>query len=126
MLFVSCGDPVESTGVYWKQIGNLLEGVFALLLTNPRHMKAVPGPKTDVTDADWITNLLRHGLLTSSYVPERAQRQLRELTRYRTTLVRERTAEANRLQKTLEGANINLASVAADILGTSGGKSSRR
>ncbi|MHB8645477.1 MAG: IS110 family RNA-guided transposase [Thermomicrobiales bacterium] len=111
---------MESTGVYWKPIWNLLEGLFSLLLTNPRHMKAVPGRKTDVTDAEWIANLLRHGLLTSSYVPERAQRELRELTRYRTTLVRERTAEANRLQKTLEGANINLASVATDILGTSG------
>jgi transposase len=111
---------MESTGVYWKPIWNLLEGVFTLLLVNPRHMKAVPGRKTDVTDAEWIANLLRHGLLTGSFVPERAQRELRELTRYRTTLVRERTAEANRLQKTLEGANIKLASVATDILGTSG------
>jgi transposase len=111
---------MESTGVYWKPIWNLLEGLFSLLLTNPRHMKAVPGRKTDVTDAEWIASLLRHGLLTGSYVPERGQRELRELTRYRTTLVRERTAEANRLQKTLEGANIKLASVATDILGTSG------
>jgi transposase len=111
---------MESTGVYWKPIWNLLEGVFTLLLVNPRHMKAVPGRKTDVTDAEWIANLLRHGLLTGSVVPERAQRELRELTRYRTTLVRERTAEANRLQKTLEGANIKRASVATDILGKSG------
>lgn len=111
---------MESTGVYWKPIYNLLEGVFTLLLVNPRHMKAVPGRKTDVTDAEWIASLLRHGLLTGSYVPERVQRELRELTRYRTTLVRERTAEANRLQKTLEGANIKLASVATDILGKSG------
>jgi transposase len=111
---------MESTGVYWKPVWNLLEGVFTLLLVNPRHMKAVPGRKTDVTDAEWIASLLRHGLLTGSYVPGRAQRELRELTRYRTTLVRERTAEANRLQKTLEGANIKLASVATDILGLSG------
>jgi transposase len=111
---------MESTGVYWKPIWNLLEGVFTLLLVNPRHMKAVPGRKTDVTDAEWVANLLRHGLLTGSVVPDRAQRELRELTRYRTTLVRERTAEANRLQKTLEGANIKLASVATDILGKSG------
>lgn len=111
---------MESTGVYWKPVWNLLEGTFVLLLTNPRHMCAVPGRKTDVSDAEWIAQLLRHGLLTGSYVPERAQRELRELTRYRTTLVRERTAEANRLQKTLEGANIKLASVATDILGLSG------
>lgn len=111
---------MESTGVYWEPIWNLLEGRFTLLLVNPRHMKAVPGRKTDVTDAEWIASLLRHGLLTGSYVPERAQRELRELTRYRTTLVRERTAEANRLQKTLEGANIKLAAVATDILGLSG------
>ena len=111
---------MESTGVYWKPIWNLLEGLFTLLLVNPRHMKAVPGRKTDVTDAEWVANLLRHGLLTGSVVPERAQRELRELTRYRTTLVRERTAEANRLQKTLEGANIKLAAVATDILGKSG------
>ena len=111
---------MESTGVYWKPIWNLLEDAFALLLVNPRDIKAVPGRKTDVTDAEWIADLLRHGLLRGSYVPDRPQRELRELTRYRTSLVRERTAEANRLQKTLEGANIKLASVATDILGTSG------
>jgi transposase len=111
---------MESTGVYWKPIWNLLEDAFDLLLVNPRDSKAVPGRKTDVTDAEWIANLLRHGLLHSSYVPDRPQRELRELTRYRTSLVRERTAEANRLQKTLEGANIKLASVATDILGKSG------
>jgi transposase len=111
---------MESTGVYWKPIWNLLEDAFDLLLVNPRDSKAVPGRKTDVTDAEWIANLLRHGLLRSSYVPDRPQRELRELTRYRTSLVRERTAEANRLQKTLEGANIKLASVATDILGKSG------
>jgi transposase len=111
---------MESTGVYWKPIWNLLEGEFALLLANPRHSKAVPGRKTDVSDAEWIADLLRHGLLRGSFVPDRPQRELRELTRYRASLVRERTAEANRLQKTLEGANIKLASVATDILGKSG------
>jgi transposase len=111
---------MESTGGYWKPIWNLLEGEFALLLANPRHIKAVPGRKTDVTDAEWIADLLRHGLLQGSFVPDRPQRELRELTRYRASLVRERTAEANRLQKTLEGANLKLAAVATDILGKSG------
>jgi transposase len=111
---------MESTGVYWKPIWNLLEQRFHLLLVNARHIKAVPGRKTDVHDREWIADLLQHGLLQGSFVPDRAQRELRELTRYRTTLVRERTAQANRLQKTLEGANIKLAAVATDILGTSG------
>ncbi len=111
---------MESTGVYWKPLWNLLEDGCELLLVNPRHIKAVPGRKTDISDAEWIADLLRHGLLRGSYVPDRPQRELRELTRYRTSLVRERTAEANRLQKTLEGANIKLASVATDILGRSG------
>ncbi len=111
---------LESTGIYWIPIWNLLEDRFVLLLANPRHIKAVPGRKTDVRDCEWIADLLRHGLLRGSYVPDRIQRDVRELTRYRTTLVRERTAEANRLQKTLEGANIKLASVATDILGRSG------
>jgi transposase len=111
---------MESTGVFWKPLYNLLEGTFDLLLVNARHMKAVPGRKTDVQDCEWIADLLRHGLLRPSFVPDRAQRELRELTRYRMTLVRERTAVANRLQKILEGANIKLASVATDILGVSG------
>ncbi len=111
---------MESTAVYWKPVWNLLEGNFELLLVNAHHIKAVPGRKTDVADAEWIAGLLRHGLLRSSYVPDRAQRELRELTRYRTSLVRERTAEANRLQAALEGANVKLASVATDILGKSG------
>ena len=111
---------MESTGVYWKPIWNLLEQRFHLLLVNARHIKAVPGRKTDVHAREWIADLLQHGLLQGSFVPDRAQRELRELTRYRTTLVRERTAQANRLQKTLEGANIKLAAVATDILGTSG------
>jgi len=111
---------MESTGVYWKPVWNLLEEHFTLLLVNAQHIKAVPGRKTDVRDCEWIADLLRHGLLRASFVPDRPQRELRELTRYRASLVRERTAEVNRLQKTLEGANIKLASVASDVLGVSG------
>ena len=111
---------MESTGVYWQPIWNILEGNFALLLVNAQHIKAVPGRKTDVRDCEWIADLLRHGLLKGSFVPDREQRELREVTRYRTSLIQERTAEVNRLQKTLEGANIKLASVATDILGKSG------
>ncbi len=111
---------MESTGVYWKPVYNLLEDGFALLLVNARHVKAVPGRKTDAKDCEWLADLLRHGLLQASFVPDRPQRELRELTRYRTSLVRERTAAANRLQKTLEGANIKLAAVATDVLGKSG------
>lgn len=111
---------MESTSVYWKPIYNLLEGAFELLLVNARHIKAVPGRKTDVRDCEWIADLLRHGLLRASFVPDREQRELRDLTRYRMALVRERSSEANRLAKTLEGANIKLGSVATDILGKSG------
>ncbi len=111
---------MESTGVYWKPVYNLLEDGFALLLVNARHAKAVPGRKTDAKDCEWLADLLRHGLLQASLVPDRPQRDLRELTRYRTSLVRERTAAANRLQKTLAGANIKLAAVATDVLGKSG------
>ncbi len=111
---------MESTGVFWKPIYNLLEGQFELLLVNPQHIKAVPGRKTDVRDCEWIADLLRHGLLAGSFVPDQGQRELRELTRYRTQLIRERASEVNRLQKTLEGANIKLASVATDITGVSG------
>ena len=111
---------MESTGVYWKPIWNLLEDQFTLLLVNAQHIKAVPGRKTDVKDCEWLADLLRHGLLRPSFVPDQPQRELRELTRYRTSLVRERTAAANRLQKTLEGANIKLAAVATNVLGKSG------
>src|SRR3954467_3623399 len=106
---------MESTGVFWKPIYNVLE-TFELdvLVVNAQHIKAVPGRKTDVRDAEWIADLLRHGLLRPSFVPPRPQREFRELTRYRTTLVRERSAEVNRLQKTLEGANIKLAAVASN------------
>jgi transposase len=111
---------MESTGVYWQPIWNLLEERFTLLLVNAYHVKQVPGRKTDVGDCEWIADLLRHGLLTGSFVPDRSQRELRELTRYRTALMQERAAEVNRLQKTLEGANIKLAAVATDVLGKSG------
>jgi transposase len=111
---------MESTASYWKPVYNVLEERFELLLVNSQHLKSVPGRKTDVKDAEWIADLLRHGLLRASYVPDRQQRELRELVRYRTSLVQEHTAAANRLQKVLEGANIKLASVASDILGRSG------
>lgn len=111
---------MESTGVYWKPIYNLLEGSFELLLVNAQHIKAVPGRKTDVKDCEWIAELLQHGLLRGSFVPQQEERELREVTRYRSSLVRERTAETNRLQKTLEGANIKLASVASAVTGVSG------
>src|SRR5215204_3799863 len=110
---------MESTGVYWKPVWNLLEAQFELLLVNARHVKAVPGRKTDAKDCEWLADLLRHGLLRGSFVPDRPQRELRELTRYRTSLVQERSAEVNRLQKTLEGANIKLGDVATDIMGLS-------
>jgi len=112
---------MESTGVYWRPVFNVLEGDNrTLLLVNPQHMRAVPGKKTDVKDAEWIADLLRHGLLQASFIPAAAIRALRELTRYRKTLVQERADEANRLHKTLEGANIKLAAVATDVLGVSG------
>jgi len=111
---------MESTGVYWKPVYNLLEGQVEVLVVNAQHIKAVPGRKTDVNDAAWIAGLLRHGLLRPSFIPDRDQRDLRELTRYRTSLVQEKTAEVNRLQKTLEGANIKVAGIATDIMGKSG------
>ncbi len=111
---------MESTGVFWKAPYNLMEGVLEVLVVNAAHMKTVPGWKTDVKDAEWIADLLRHGLLRPSFIPDRAQRELRELSRYRVSLLQERSAEVNRLQKTLEGANIKLAGVATDIMGKSG------
>ena len=110
---------MESTGVYWKPVWNLLEGQCEQVLVNPAHMKAVPGRKTDVKDAEWIADLLQHGLLRASFVPARPERELRELTRYRTQQVRVRAAEVNRLQKTLEGANIKLGNVVSDVTGVS-------
>jgi len=111
---------MESTGSYWKPIWNLLEDRFELLLANAAHLKAVPGRKTDVRDAEWIADLFRHGLLRASFIPPRPERELRELVRYRTTLVRERASEINRLAKVLEGANIKLGSVSTNIGGVSG------
>jgi transposase len=110
---------MESSGPYWKPVWNLLEHSFSLVLVNPQHMKAIPGRKTDQKDSEWIAELLRHGLLKASFVPERLQRELRELTRYRTKLIEERSAEVNRVQKILEGANLKLASVVTDITGVS-------
>ncbi len=112
---------MESTGVYWKPLYNLLETTgMTVYVVNAAHMKAVPGRKTDVQDAEWICDLMRHGLLKASLIPSRPQRELRELVRYRLSLVSERTAEANRIQKVLEGGNIKLGSVVSDILGKSG------
>jgi transposase len=111
---------MESTGVYWKPIWNLLEGQFELLLVNAAHMKNVPGRKTDMKDCDWIAQLLQHGLLKGSFVPERSIRELRELNRQRVALIGERNRVASRVQKVLEDANIKLASVASDALGLSG------
>jgi transposase len=102
---------MESTGVYWKPVYNLLEAAnFEPMVVNAQHIKAVPGRKTDVRDAEWIADLLRHGLLRASFIPDRGQRELRELVRYRRSLVQERSREANRLQKVLEGANVKLLS----------------
>ena len=110
---------MESTGVYWKPIWNILEDGFELMLVNAQHIKQVPGRKTDVGDCQWIADLLRHGLIRASFVPPMAQRDLRELTRQRSQLVAERARVANRIQKTLEDANLKLGSVVADILGRS-------
>ena len=110
---------MESTGVYWRPVWNVLEERFELVLANPQHIKPLKGKKTDIKDCEWVADFLRHGLIRSSFVPDRQQRELRELTRYRSSLVKERSAELNRLQKTLEGANVKLASVVSDINGKS-------
>jgi transposase len=109
----------ESTGVYWRPIFNLLEGEMTVLLVNAQHIKAVPGRKTDVKDAEWIADLLQHGLLHPSFIPPAPQRELRELTRYRSSLVADRARVINRLQKTLEDTNLKLASVVTDVTGVS-------
>src|SRR5713101_2119671 len=111
---------MESTGVYWQPVFNVLEGACEILVVNAEHIKKLTGRKTDVQDAEWIADLLRHGLLRGSFIPSAVQRELRDLTRYRTMLTDERTREVNRLQKVLEGANIKLASVATDVMGVSG------
>src|SRR5499426_3854829 len=110
---------MESTGVYWRPVYNVLEGQCELLVVNAQHIKAVPGRKTDVKDAAWIAELLRHGLLRGSFIPSQPQRQLRELTRYRSTLVQEHARTLNRLQAVLEDANLKLAFVVTDINGVS-------
>jgi len=112
---------LESTGVYWRPVFNVLEDEGrTLLLVNPQHMRAVPGKKTDVRDSEWLADLLRQGLLRASFIPPAPIRAVRELTRYRKTVVQQRADEANRLQKTLAGANLKLAAVASDVLGVSG------
>jgi transposase len=111
---------MESTAEYWKPIYNILEDNFEVWLVNAQHIKAVPGRKTDVKDSEWIAELLRYGLIRASFVPPEGQRELRELTRMRSTFVKERATLVNRLQKVLESANIKLASVASDVDGVSG------
>lgn len=111
---------IESTGEYWKPVFNILEANFEVLLVNAQHVKAVPGRKTDVSDAEWLAELLRHGLLRASFIPPVAQREFRDLTRFRSTFTAERSRLVNRVQKVLEDANIKLASVASDVMGVSG------
>ncbi|MED3564106.1 IS110 family transposase [Bacillus xiapuensis] len=111
---------MESTSVYWKPIVNLLESEdIEFLVVNAQHIKAVPGRKTDVNDAEWIAKLLRHGLLKASFIPDRNQRELRELVRYRRSIIEERARQHNRIQKVLEGANLKLGSVVSEIMGVS-------
>ncbi|MBM7694289.1 transposase [Peribacillus deserti] len=111
---------MESTSVYWKPVVNLLEAEgIEFLVVNAQHMKSLPGRKTDVKDAEWIAQLLRHGLLKASFIPNRTQRELRELVRYRRSIIEERARQHNRIQKVLEGANIKLGSVVSDIMGVS-------
>jgi transposase len=111
---------MESTGVYWKPIFHILEGDFEIVLVNAQHMKAVPGRKTDVKDAEWIADLLQHGLLKASFIRSLEQQAVRDLTRTRMTLLQERSRLINRIQKVLEDANLKLASVVSDIMGMTG------
>jgi len=111
---------MEATGVYWKPVWNILEGEFEVVLVNVQHIKRVPGRKTDVKDCEWIAELLQHGLVQASFVPPAEVRELRDLTRYRATLVEEGARVVNRIEKVLEDANLKLASVVTDILGVSG------
>jgi len=110
---------MESTGSYWKPVYNLLEGHAELLVVNAQHIKAVPGRKTDIKDAEWIADLLRHGLLRGSFIPAKPQRELRELVRHRANLVGRRAQAVNELQRTLESTNIKLGNVVTDITGVS-------
>lgn len=112
---------MESTGVYWKPVYNILESEgINTIVVNAQHIKGVPGRKTDVKDAEWIADLVRHGLVKASYIPNREQRELREITRYRQELIQEKARELNRVQAVLEGANIKLGSVITDISGETG------
>jgi transposase len=111
---------MESTGIYWRPVFNILEGRVQVILVNAQHMKAVPGHKTDVKDSEWIALLLCHGLLTASFIPPKAIRDLRDLVRARKTLVQQRAQTILRVQKVLETANIKLSSVATNVLGVSG------
>ena len=111
---------MEATGVLWKPVWNVLDGRFSLLLVNPRHLKKVPGRKTDTTDAQWLAQLLECGLLRGSFVPPRTVRDLRDLTRHRAQLTAEHTRVANRIHKLLEDTNVKLGAVASDVLGKSG------
>jgi transposase len=111
---------MEATGVYWRPLYHLLEADHPMILVNAQHLKTVPGHKTDLKDSEWLADLLRHGLLKASFIPPAPIRALRELTRYRKTLVQERAQEANRLHKVLESANVQLGAVASDVFGTSG------
>src|SRR5215831_2981928 len=111
---------MESTSVYWRPVFNLLEGIFEVVLANPYHIKAVPGRKTDVKDCEWLADLLAHGLIRASFIPPPSIRELRDLTRYRKSLIRDRAAAINRVHKLLETANIKLGSVVTDIFGVSG------
>ncbi|MHB8625344.1 MAG: IS110 family RNA-guided transposase [Aggregatilineales bacterium] len=110
---------MESTGVYWRPVFNILESTFTVILVNAQHIKYVPGHKTDVKDAQWIAELLQHGLLKASFIPPAPQRALRDLVRYRTALIQERAREINRVQKVMEDANLKLSSVATDVMGVS-------
>jgi transposase len=120
LVATGCTDVVmESTGVYWQPIYNLLEGQIEVWLVNAHHVKQVPGRKTDVKDAEWLAQLLQHGLVRRSFIPDREQRELHDLVRYRQSVVEERNRVANRLQKVLEDANLKLASVVTNIQGVS-------
>lgn len=110
---------LESTGVYWKPVFNILETEFVVIVVNAQHIKQVSGRKTDVRDAQWIAELLQHGLLSASFIPQAPQRALRDVVRYRTALIQERSREINRVQKVLEDTNLKLGSVVSDIMGTS-------
>src|SRR5438270_12314471 len=116
---------IESTGIYWRPVFNILEGSLSVMLVNARDAKGFKARKTDVIDAQWLADLLRHGLLKASFIPPLETRELRESTRYRESLVREQTALANRIQQLIESGNIKLGQVVSDALGVSGKQMSR-